>query len=216
MPSTKSIGVIEDDNHVREMLVDAASQWGRVEWIAENFSQACERIAIGAPDILLVDVRLPDGDGIDLLPLIARHAHCRALIVSAMGDETTVLRAIAHGAAGYLLKDQGTLQIAAAIRDVADGGAPVSPRLAMYLLDRLRAPQAPHASQDALTEREQDILDGLARGMSYAELAVDRHVSYHTINTHVKAIYRKLAVSSRNQAVYKALNSGLVKLNDPR
>ena len=196
------------------MLVDAASQCGRVEWVAASCAEARTQLTADAPNVLLIDVRLPDGDGIELLPIAARYAHCHCLIVSALGDEKTVLRAIESGAAGYLLKDQSPAQISAAIRDVANGGAPVSPRLAMFLLNRLRTRPAQDSTHEVLTERERDILDGLARGMSYAELAADRHVSYHTINTHLKTIYRKLAVSSRNQAVYKALHSGLVRLND--
>jgi DNA-binding NarL/FixJ family response regulator len=209
-----TIGIIEDDDRVRAMLVEAASQCGRVDWVAACCAQARTQLAAGAPDVLLIDVRLPDGDGIDLLPIATVHAHCHCLIVSALGDENTVLRAIENGAAGYLLKDQNPVQIAAAIRDVVNGGAPVSPRLAMFLLNRLRLRPVQDNTNEVLTERERDILDGLARGMSYAELASDRHVSYHTINTHLKTIYRKLAVSSRNQAVYKALHSGLVRLND--
>lgn len=216
MHSLPSIGVIEDDASVRAMLVDAASACGRLDWTAGDCAAAREHLAAAPPDVLLVDVRLPDGDGIELLPLITRHAHCRALVVSALGDEATVLRAIENGAAGYLLKDQDPQAITAAIRAVAEGGAPVSPRLAMYLLDRLRGRHSQGEARDVLTGRERDILDGLARGMSYAEIAADRHVSYHTINTHVKTIYRKLAVRSRNQAVYKALHNGIVKLSDSR
>ena len=213
MQSFKSIGVVEDDSNVRDMLIDAASRCGCVEWVSGTFSGARARLLAGAPDILLVDVRLPDGDGIELLQFLAAGSPCRALVVSALGDEATVLRAIEHGAAGYLLKDQDPARIASAIRDVADGGAPVSPRLAMFLLNRLRANGPRDRVRDDLTDRERSILDGLARGMSYAEMAEERNLSYHTINAHVKSIYRKLAVRSRNQAVYKALNSGIVKLS---
>ncbi len=214
MSAITQIGIVEDDQRVSAMLADAASRCGSVIWQAQTVAEGRARIAAAAPHILLLDVRLPDGDGLELLPVAAQHGDCRSLIVSVLGDEATVLRAIESGAVGYLLKDQSFEQLVAAIQAVIDGGSPITPRLAMFVLNRLRARPAEGDLPEALTERETSILEGLARGLSYAELASEKHLSYHTINTHIKTIYRKLAVSSRNQAVYKALNAGLLKIHD--
>jgi len=130
----------------------------------------------------------------------------------------SVVRAIEEGADGYLLKDAEIGQVEAAIHSVCRGGAPISPAVASHLLARVREdrppPTAPPATGDVkLTARELAVLEALGAGWSFKETAQRHGVSVHTVGDHVKAIYRKLAVNSRSEAVYKAVQTGLIRLD---
>jgi DNA-binding NarL/FixJ family response regulator len=129
-------------------------------------------------------------------------------------DVRSVVRAIEEGADGYLLKEADTPQIAAAIRTVLDGGAPISPAVASHILARVRAEQPRRPDHTpTLTARETEVLESLASGRSFKEVALQHAISLHTVGDHVKSIYRKLAVNSRGEAVYKAAQSGLIRLH---
>jgi DNA-binding NarL/FixJ family response regulator len=146
------------------------------------------------------------------------------LVVSIFGDESTVIRAIEAGAAGYLLKNGRPLEIGLALSDVMSGGAPISPAIARHLLDRFRRPaadaardlevatKAVGAADDApnLTKREQEVLEWVSRGFTFAEIAEGLGLSHHTIGNHVRNIYRKLDVRDRAGAVGKAMRLGLI------
>jgi DNA-binding CsgD family transcriptional regulator len=123
--------------------------------------------------------------------------------------DDAVIGAIEAGATGYLLKDDSAADIAEAIVALVQGGSPISPGIARHILKRWQSP--PAASPDLLTEREADVLERLAKGHTYAETAALLHVSAHTVATHVKHIYRKLAVSSRGAAVFEAYQRGLLR-----
>jgi DNA-binding NarL/FixJ family response regulator len=171
-------------------------------------------------DVLLVDLALPDGSGLSLIER-ARALRGKALkiiVISVFGDVVNVVKAIEAGADGYLLKGADTDQAGKAILDVLAGGAPISPAVAGHILARLRgmpsAPEAQHAHSGALTERERDVLTDLARGYTYKEVAKKQGISHHTVADHVKAIYRKLSVRSRGQAVFEAMQTGIIDLKD--
>jgi DNA-binding NarL/FixJ family response regulator len=169
--------------------------------------------------LLLLDIGLPDGCGLDLLPRIP--AGTAVLVISAIGDEATVVRAIEQGAAGYLLKDARPKDLIEAIEAVLNGGAPISPGVAAYLLRRLRV-QARNGVPDraetrlsprsealeSLTARETDVLRVLTRGYSYEESAALLGITRNTVGQHVKQIYSKLAVNSRSEAVFQAIQAG--------
>lgn len=136
------------------------------------------------------------------------------------GGRPALLR-VEAGADGYLLKGSDAAEIGRAIRTVLDGGAPISPAVAGHILARVRGTAlaaAPHANPSApkltLTPGETEVLDALAKGFSYKEVARLRGTSYYTVADHVKAIYRKLAVNSRSEAVFEAVQAGLIKLRD--
>lgn len=162
------------------------------------------------PDLFLMDIGLPDGSGYDLVPEIKAASNAKALIISSFGDRDTVVKALAAGADGYLLKDSTPEQILDGIAITLDGGAPVSPAAAIYLLDLLRCtgsdlPQsAPEISDDRLTLRETELLRAFSEGKSYKEAARALDISPHTVGNHVKSIYRKLEVNSRGEAIRAA------------
>jgi DNA-binding NarL/FixJ family response regulator len=176
------------------------------------------------PDVMLVDLGLPDIGGIELIRHAARqHPGCDVLVVTMFGDDEHVIGSIEAGATGYLLKDAKAPRIAQAIHEVREGGSPISPSIARRVLTRFRvAPVAPAASAapttpapaatepSPLTERETEILRLVAKGLSFETVSELLAISPHTVVTHVKKIYRKLAVNSRGEAVYEAGQMGLL------
>jgi DNA-binding NarL/FixJ family response regulator len=176
-------------------------------------------------DILLTDLQLPDGSGLDALRAVgARHPACDKLVISMFGDEVHVVASIEAGAVGYLLKDANANNIAQVLLDVKRGASPISPMVARGVLSRLLQLQSASAQaavktqanvQDAdlpdrLSAREREVLNLLARGYAYAEIAKLCGISLHTVQGHVKKIYGKLAVCSRGEAVFEADRMGLL------
>ena len=141
---------------------------------------------------------------------------CMLLIVTSFGDRETVVSAITAGADGYLLKDSAPVELLDGIRATLDGGAPISAAAAVYLLERLRKEsplvEQAVAEEDGLSEREVELLNLFARGLSYKEAAALMGISPLTVGNYVKTIYSKLAVHSRSEAVYEALKTGQLKI----
>lgn len=209
-PQPARIAIIEDDPMVRQyfMRILSASAGHDVVGVAPDIATGRALIAL-QPDLFLMDIGLPDGSGYDLVPAIKAGCKAKALIISAFGDRDTVVRALSAGADGYLLKDSTPAQILDGIAITLDGGAPVSPAAAAYLLDLLRQPAngpepEPAAEDTGLTPREMDLLRAFAAGRTYKEAARDLAISPHTVGNHVKSIYRKLEVRSRSEALRAA------------
>jgi DNA-binding NarL/FixJ family response regulator len=207
------IAIIEDEPAVRRYFMQIMGMAEDYDVIAMAPDLATGRGLIALqPDLFLMDIGLPDGNGYDLVPAIKAGCTAKVLIISSFGDRDTVVKALGAGADGYLLKDSTPQQILDGIAITLDGGAPVSPAAAVYLLDLLRAlppvPQgaADNAADDRLTTRETELLRAFAEGKSYKEAARVLGISPHTVGTHVKAIYRKLEVNSRSEAIRQAFH----------
>lgn len=173
------------------------------------------------PDVLLVDLGLPDIDGVELIRHAARHhPACDALVVTMFADDQHVMGSLEAGATGYLLKDASSERIAASIHELHAGGSPISPSIARRVLQRFRIVPAPAlaapaptpnlAATSPLSEREAQILRLVAKGFSFDTVGELLGISPNTVVTHVKKIYRKLAVHSRGEAVYEAGQMGLL------
>lgn len=215
LASPARIVIIEDDPMVRQYVSAIITEAPELELVAMAPDLATGRgfIALN-PDLFLMDIGLPDGSGYDLVPEIKAGCDARALILSSFGDRDTVVRALQAGADGYLLKDSTPGQILDGIATTLDGGAPVSPSAAIYLLDYLRSGSgvteggSGEIADDRLTPRETELLRAFASGQSYKEAARTLGISPHTVGNHVKAIYRKLEVTSRSDAIRAARSGG--------
>ena len=176
-------------------------------------------------DLLLVDLGLPDGSGLDLMREVhQRWPACDMLVVSMFGDEHNVLASIEAGAVGYVHKDDEATDIAETLLAVKRGASPISPMIARHLLRRIQpvvqstaepitlAQQSvePASGAIVLSRREQEVLEFIAKGYSYAEIARQQGITVHTVQTHIKNLYGKLAVHSRSEAVYEANRLGLL------
>jgi DNA-binding NarL/FixJ family response regulator len=214
--------LVEDDEHTRAHLARAVRANAALDLIgvAGNCAEARELLALRTPEVLLTDLGLPDGSGIELIrELRARDPDALAMVITVFGDEGSVLSAIEAGATGYLLKDGTSEQIGEAILQLVAGGSPISPSIARHLLRRFkpeRQPPSPPLAADAphLTARETEVLQLIAKGFSFGEIADLLAISPHTVTAHVRSIYRKLEVSSRGAAVFEAANLGLLKLGE--
>lgn len=214
------IAIVEDDPTVREHFIELLSDQDGLDlaWIASNLTKARDQLSQRQqPDLILLDIGLPDGNGLDFIPVIRDLSDTKVLIVTSFGDRETVVGAIRAGADGYLLKDSSVGQILDGIEATLAGGAPVSAAAAVYLLDRLRREPELDVGEvveedSGLTPREIELLEQFAKGESYKQAARSLGISPLTVGNHVKSIYRKLAVHSRGEAVYEAMKTGQLKI----
>jgi len=174
-----------------------------------------ELLSRDAPDGLLTDLGLPDGNGIELIRELRRSSPGSAVIViTTFGDEKTVIAPIEAGASGYLLKDGSVEEIGAALVELAAGGSPIRPSIARQILRRLQREDAePKSAAPHLTERAHEISSSIAEGFSFPEIAGLLSISTHTVTTRVRHIYRRLEVTSRASAVYEAVQLGLIRID---
>jgi DNA-binding NarL/FixJ family response regulator len=204
-----TVGILEDDSSFCELLTAIIDADPRLELVfAVSFAaDACAAFKVSEPDIVLVDMQLPDGTG---LPLIraATEAGKPSLMLTVLADRDSVLAAFGEGAQGYLLKDSPSAKISEGIHAALSGQSPISPEVAIFLLQLVRKVPDKAANAQPLTERELSILNMIARGLTYAEAAQAGGISVHTVGDHIKAIYRKLDVRSKSEAVHEARQLG--------
>ena len=222
----EEILIVDDDQAVRHRLERVAAQAAPQARcaMAGSLAEAREQLSRGNFDLALLDIGLPDGSGLELLPWMQTHApDVDAVVVSSLGDDATVLQAIRGGAVGYLLKNGSDMELELSLGSMQRGGAPIDPVIARRILRLMAAPQpapaalatidaapAPVAATAALSEREMDVLRLVAQGHSNREIARSLSLSINTVECHAKNIYRKLAVRSRAGAVYSARAHGLL------
>jgi DNA-binding NarL/FixJ family response regulator len=164
----------------------------------------------GSPDVILLDLRLPGMGGLDALPHFTSTAPQAKVIVLTQSDcEADVLRAIALGAAGYLLKSSTITQIKEGIRTVIDGGASLDPGVARFLLKSLQARLPTAKSEGLLSDRELEILALLGEGLVKKEIADRLGITYPTVDSHVQHIYEKLQVHNAPAAINIAHRLGI-------
>jgi DNA-binding NarL/FixJ family response regulator len=212
-----TILLVEDDPPTLWRLQDALVKAGFDVAAASTLGEARSSLGGRVPRVLLTDLQLPDGHGVELIrEMRQRHPATEIMVISALGDEATVISAITVGATGYILKDAFPSDIAATVRDLVAGHSPISASIARFIVRRTQAIAEPAAGPELntakLTPREIDILWGIAKGFSYAEIADNLGMSRQTVPGHIKSIYRKLEVHTRGEAVFEAVQQGLIKL----
>jgi DNA-binding NarL/FixJ family response regulator len=182
---------------------------------AADGREAVELAAVTSPDVVLMDIRMPELDGIEATrTIVARDPAARVLVLTTFDLDEYAVRAIRAGASGFLLKDAPPAQLIDAVRVIADGDALLAPTVTRRLLDRFaRALDdgSPPPALDELTGRELEILRLVAQGLSNAEIAERLVVGETTVKSHVSSILRKLRLRDRVQAVIAAYDAGLVR-----
>lgn len=207
--------LLEDDHPLREHFADILRSWPGGELVAActTLAEALDVLERREIDLLMADLHLPDGHGIEAIRLLRRrYPQADAMVISALADDETVLRAIEAGAVGYLLKDADSLELIEAIEDLRRGRSPISSSIARILVKRMSGPPPANDAGPVLTPRETEILRGIAKGFTYAELAEWLNISRQTVPVHIKNIYRKLAAHNRSEAVFEATKRGLIRL----
>jgi DNA-binding NarL/FixJ family response regulator len=210
--------IVEDDPASRKMIVSLLQADPNYTVVAEfaEGKAAVAALAELALDIMLVDIGLPDISGIEVIrKLKAVCPDCSVLVITTFGDEKTITAALEAGADGYLLKGTPLEELKRDIAALRDGGSPLSPMIARKLLNRLQATAAdekPDAGADtALTRREHEVLEMIAKGFSYAETSKICGIAAATVHSHLKSVYRKLEVHSKTEAVYEARRRKLIQ-----
>ncbi|MEY4561815.1 MAG: hypothetical protein RLZZ618_1092 [Pseudomonadota bacterium] len=212
--------LVEDDDATRNWLaglladlpngqppVCCATAQAAIDWLQNN-----------EPDIVLADLGLPDRPGTEVIREATRlYPCCDVLVITVFGDEAHVVAALEAGANGYLIKDASLANIHDHLAHLRMGGSPMTPRIARLLIRQYqsrvdaappkapvpRLDAAPTEAADELSTREKEVLTGIAKGFSYAEVAVALGLSTNTVRSHIKRLYVKLAVNSRSEAVYE-------------
>lgn len=212
--------MVEDDASFRESVrvAVAAAPDMAIDAVAASVAEGMTLLNGDPADVLVVDLGLPDGSGIQLIREARRRwPRCEVIVATLFGDEDKVLSAIEAGASGYLLKDALPLSLVDEIRNVHAGGSPVSPMIARQLLRRLRSvpvvSNAGDADREPLSAREIQVLERMALGYTMAETAEHLGIAVTTVNTFVRRIYTKLGVCSKVEAIDAGYRRGLLHRN---
>ena len=213
-----SIRVLLADDHrmLREGLRRSLTEEGfDVVGEADNGEQAVRLTAELTPDVVLMDVSMPEMDGVEATRLIhASGSTTRVLMLTMHADKDVLADAIRAGASGYLVKDCSTEEVAEAVRMAASGDTDLSPHLAATMLDEVRRLEVPNPTDEdhVITKREEEVLQRIADGCSTSEVASQLYISQKTVKNHLASIYQKLDARDRTQAVLQAVRMGIVHL----
>ena len=203
------VAMIEDDEEIRSNLGDAISAHRdfRLVGCYPDAESALKSIPDANPRVVLMDINLPGMDGVQCVRrLKAAMPQTEFIMLTVYQDSALLIQSLMAGASGYLLKRTAPDKLLAAIREVCDGGAPMTPGMARRVVQHFQEAPSPTSDLARLTPREKDVLDQLARGFCYKEVADNLHIGTGTLQTHVHNIYEKLRVHSRTEAVVKYLN----------
>lgn len=214
--------VVEDDRVIQTRLKHILTELGYKEdtlLFASSVAEANQILDQQQISLALVDLGLPDGNGISIIERIRdQDSHTLILVISAWSTQDSLYTAIKAGATGYVLKERDDTEVTLAIRSILRGGAPIDPFIAQEILKQIAlgtenlsvTTSRPEADQEILTSRETEILTLVSQGLSNREIADQLCLSRYTVESHIKHIYRKLAVSKRTKAVIAARSLGIL------
>jgi len=197
------VSIVEDNALYQQALVNVISS-NEAFRLAKVYSsaEAAMDMLQHPPDIAIVDISLPGKSGIELIAALHRKTNVQCLVCSMHDDDEHIIQALENGAVGYILKDACVQQISDALNDLIKGGAPMSPYIASRVISFFRKPKLP--SENALlSSREKEVLQLVAQGLQYKEVAERLFLSTETVKKHMKNIYQKLHVQNKIEAVNK-------------
>lgn len=217
-----AVVIIEDDPAVMKRLVDVISNssFCEVVGVARNRGEAMAAILANRADLYLIDLGLPDADGVELIQLVRdRCPESRSMVLSTFGDSKHVMRSLRAGARGYLLKDEIQPSLVEKLVSAHNGQAPLSPAVAQLVVERISMLEnnvRPQVDREkvlrdlGMGEREWEVLRLLIEGLPIVEIGRRLSISHHTVNQHLRSVYRKLGVKSRAMAANAARLHGLI------
>ena len=207
--------IVDDHEMVREGLSLLLEEAEELEIVGQagSVAQAVRQAEALQPDVILLDMMLPDGDGVSVIQqLKAKNNPARIVVLTSFAEDEKIRGALQAGATGYLLKDVLRHDLLAAIRAAAEGKSTLHPVVQNHLMQQLARKSQP-SPLDSLTERERDILKALAEGRSNKEIAVVLGLTLGTVKGYVSTVFSKLDVASRTEATLLAIRQGLVNPN---
>jgi DNA-binding NarL/FixJ family response regulator len=203
-----SVAVVEDDEGICKELEQVLNEPADIACvcICRNARGALCKIPSCAPDVILMDIELADGSGVDCAACLKRLLPQSQIVMYTVSeDDEVILKALKNGASGYILKQSHPDEVIRAVREVMAGGVPLTPSIARKVIQSFRREAIPPEKGDPLTVREEEILELLSRGFPTKEIAQHLSISGGTVASHLKHIYGKLHVRSRTEAVIKYL-----------
>ena len=209
MGTITRVGVLEDDPVLASVVVSKLQNADyQVDLVAGNLKEG-EQLFLSPPDVALMDLALPDGDAFDLIARLTAETDTTILVLSALDDAKSVLKAFHCGAAGYVLKDAQGFEIVDAISHALRGDPPVSPAIARYLLQSFKpvSPLRRLRREQFLSKREREVLVCVANGQTRKEVARQLNISPYTVAEYLSNIYRKYKVSNKSAAVARAIEN---------
>ena len=207
MPITVSI--VEDQEPLRNTLARVLNRADGFKCISHfgSAEEALKDIPKHPPEVVLMDINLPGLNGVECARQLKEKLPKLLIIMLTVYEDTqNIFKALAAGASGYLLKRTPRAELLDAIKEVHRGGSPMTTHIARLVVQSFQKPvQAPDPGLEALSPREQEVLDCLAQGLIYKEIAEKLAISYETVHTYIRRIYEKLQVRTRTEAVAKFL-----------
>ena len=208
------VTIFEDNPNLREGLVQLidASEGFTCAGAFPNCLNLVKNIEETSPDVILMDIEMPGITGIEAVKIAKeKFPEVKILMETIFDDNDKIFNSICNGAEGYILKTTPPVQLLAAIKEIYQGGAPMTPSIASKVLKMFKNKPAENTSEEFnLTEREKEILRWLVEGMSYKRIADTCFISIDTVSGHIKNIYKKLRVHSKSEAVAKAIKGKIV------
>lgn len=195
----KRISIIEDNPVIRQGFAAVVTNSRAYEICGSygNCEDALSELDNDQPDLVLMDIDLPGINGIDGTVLIRKKLPtCIILIITVLEESDKVFRSLCAGAGGYIIKNSETQQIVASIDEAFAGGAPMSLSIARMVVQSFTRNE-----QSPLSDREKEVLRGIAEGTSYSKIAIDLFISKETVRSHIKSIYQKLDVKNKVNAI---------------
>ena len=203
-----TVSIVEDERQTAEILARAISETEDMRCLSiyRNGKTALAHIPLETPDVALIDLHLPKLSGTECVrALRVQMPNLKIIVLTKFEDSDHIFPALKAGANGYLLKKQSLKDLIQGVYDVYSGGAPMSTEVAFRVVDYFHQKTVNVTENSKLTPRERQVLDFLAEGCLYKEVAAKLDISMHTVNTHIKKIYEKLHVHSRAEAVAKCV-----------
>jgi len=204
---TIHIAIVEDDNEIRQTmsLILDGSRGFSCKYAFPDGESAIASICNLPIDVVLMDIDLPGKSGIEVTRILKQKCpNIDFIMLTVQSDDDSIFESLCAGASGYLLKDTNPAELLTHIKEVVDGGSPMSSQVARRIINSFRIIDNP------LSSRETEVLKLLSKGMNYKEAAEELFLSPHTIKTHIKNIYCKLHVNNRAEAIYKAMKQKLI------
>ena len=207
--------IVDDHTVVRDGLVSMLERQDDFQVVgqASNGLEAVERVLALQPDVILMDLRMPELDGVEAMRRISsERPETRFIVLTTYDSDQYIFDAIEAGAKGYLLKDTSREDLFEAVRAVHRGESGIEPGVAARVLDRFAQLSREEAQAPLLSEREVEVLQLMAKGSANKEIAVSLSITDSTVKTHVANIFQKLDVRGRTEAVTHALQMGIISL----
>ena len=205
------VSIVDDDEPTRQILKELIQQSDQLQFVSEHpdTESALDALPREKPDVVLMDVNIPQLNGIECVRLLKPSLpDTQFLMLTVYADTDHIFAALSAGATGYLLKGTRRSQLLTAIKQIAQGGSPMTCSIARKVVQsftRAESGNKPPSDFEALSPRERTVLDLLAKGYLYKEIAESLGLSLMTVDTYVRRVYEKLHVNSRSQAIAKYL-----------